>query len=121
MRIDDISVAVVDINPSNMRLANSSNGGSGVDVLDLGYGDEYFGPKPSTDPSCLSLNKVFTLKNSVSELNNLSRSSGSDKSEHSKSSLDKSKDGKQQSSKILEQQLEEISTDRTKGNDCIVS
>ena len=120
MRIDDISVAVVDINPSNMRLANNSNGGCGVDVLDLGYGDEYFGPKPSTDPSCLSLNKVFTLKNNGSELNNLSRSSGSDKSEESKTSLDKSKDGKQQASKILEQQIEEI-TGRTKGNDCIVS
>jgi len=121
MRIDDISVAVVDINPSNMRLANNANGGSGVDVLDLGYGDEYFGPKPSADPSCLSLNKVFTMKNSGSELNNLSRSSGSDKSEDSKSSLDKSKDGKQQASKVLEQQLEDISTGRTKGNDCIIS
>jgi hypothetical protein len=122
MRIDDITVAVVDINPSNMRLANSTNGGYGVEVVDLGYGDEYFGPKPSSDPSCFTLNSLFQGRNNSGEIKNSStRSTGSDKSADSKNSLDSSKHGTEQVSKSLDLQVEENVARLTEKEKCRVS
>lgn len=116
MRIDDISVAVVDINPSCMRLVNSSNGGSGVEVVDLGYGDEYFGPKPCQEPSCLPSFINNTRKEEI-ETNVLSRSNGSDKSQESKKSRNPSVDRVRNPSidkinKISEQKVD---------SDCVIS
>jgi hypothetical protein len=123
MRIDDITVAVVDINPANMQLVAESNGGCDVEIVNTGLGDEYFGPKPSNDPSCFTFNtKIFSTSTKEKDFSNSStRSDRSDKSRNSADSQSKrSGDNNNNIDKTLETQIENktaISQDR----DCVIA